>query len=191
MPRTITKNTVTLTLMKAGGEPIANMSLSRSDYDKKKSGLSALTDAEYRRARGVRFLRGRIYEKGDVVEEFVRGFDADGREIGVQSLRLDGLVLRNIAHAKRAMRKLIRRHQEAPPSFRRALVRLTKREMAKGRTIVAVARELGMPSPTLTRWVANLTPKKPAKKRTEEEDVALPSDSETCLACLAMERGLI
>jgi hypothetical protein len=128
MPRRITtKDVVTLSLLDAHGAQVAHLSLPRAAYDAKKKTLRPFADVAYRRTHRVRFVRGRIYAKGDVVEEFVHGYDARGALIGKQSLKLDGLVLRTTAEAKTAMGKLIRGHQEAPPSFRRALVAFTKR----------------------------------------------------------------
>jgi transposase-like protein len=154
-----------------------------------------LDDATYRRERKIRVVRARVYDrKGEVIEELVTSYDARGSCVKTEKLVLDGLELRTLAQAKKAMSKLLRGHQEAPPSFRRALVAFTRQEMAKGRPIVAVARDLGMPSPSLTRWVLNLRPAHERKKAAQSSAHEAPRGRrhrETCAICLAMERGEI
>lgn len=159
------------------------------------SAARMLDDATYRRQKGIRVVRTRLYDgKGEVTEELVTSYDARGSRVKTDRLVLAGLELRTLAQAKKAMGKLLRGHQEAPPSFRRALVAFTRKEMAKGRPIVAVAKDLGMPSPSLTRWVLNLRPAH-ERKKTGQASAHTPEPGrrhrETCQLCLAMERGEI
>lgn len=179
------KSVVTLNAFDANGVVVARES--------KPQGAASrmVDDAAYRRENAIRVVRARHYGKdGEVREERVSSYDARGKLLKTETLVLDGLELRTLAQAKKAMSKLLRGHQEAPPSFRRALVSFTRKEMAKGRPIVAVAKDLGMPSPSLTRWVLDLRPPHEKKKHARPAEQGR-RHRETCEICLAMERGEI
>jgi hypothetical protein len=131
---------------------IGRLPLDRADEDP-----SFMADPAARKKRRIRFVRGRRYgADGEIVEESVRVFDGNGKLVHSRFIRLDDLELRTIAGARTAMHKLLRSHQEAPPSFRRALVAFTRKQVEKGKAISDVAKELGMPGSTLTRWMLNL-----------------------------------
>jgi hypothetical protein len=178
----VPKSLATLTAYDEHGEIVLRMTKPLDDY--LEGSIRLMNDVAYRRGHATRFVRCRLYgEGGQVFREELHRYDARGKLIGKSGIDLEALEFGTIAAAKKAIAKLARGHQDAPVSFRVPVVMLTKREMAKGRPIVAVAKELGIPAPTLTRWVAaggkkQKAPKPKRKRRLppEEDRIVLTMD---------------
>jgi hypothetical protein len=121
----------------------------------KKDAHPALVDAAYRKARGVRWIRATVYTaNGEIEEEWLRAYDERGRQIGESRLRASAWRFDTMAQAKKTLAARPLGYHFPPWSLRRKLVALTEKERTKRRCAIrTIARELGIPGATLTRWV--------------------------------------
>jgi hypothetical protein len=114
-----------------------------------------VADAAVRKARGVRWIRATAYDaNGEVLEEWLRSYDERGRQLGERRLRATAWKLDTMAQAKKTLAARPLGYHFPPWSLRRKLVALCQKERSKRRCAIrTIAQELGIPGPTLTRWV--------------------------------------
>lgn len=115
-----------------------------------------LDDERTRRERKVAWVRGIVYDDaGRIVREFAYGYDGRGRLRGGQALDANHPPPKTIAAVQKLLRSRPLRHQGASHELRREIVAVTLDVVKKRKCAIStVAAEIGMPGPTLTRWVA-------------------------------------